>query len=354
MIHVPTFVTQAVAFLFSIGILIVLHEWGHYIMAKRGGVPVEEFSIGFGPLLRCLGHSGETTFNLRALPIGGYVRMTGSEPGDETEGGYNTKPVWMRAKIISAGVVINLLVGFLIFVIMGVTVGLPSKDMVRITAGDIQSGSAAERAGLHKGDVILAVNGSPASDPVAVTTTIRNNAGKKLVLSVQRAGTVLAITAIPKPEQDGGKIIGRLGFIVVPDSLWVRQSLVSSVVTGARSTSEMAAGIIRMVFRGAIFKRNGVGGPIAIAQAAGGEAERGARYLIWFIATLSINLGVLNILPIPALDGGHMLLLGVEGIRGRKLAANTALAVQVVGFAFLLSFICYVSFWDVLRTFHKG
>jgi regulator of sigma E protease len=354
MFHLPSFVTQAVAFLFSIGVLIVMHEWGHYIMAKRGGVPVEEFSIGFGPILCCMGHRGETTFNLRAIPVGGYVRMTGMEPGDDADGGYNTKPVWTRVKIICAGVAINLAVGFLIVVLLGITVGLPREDMARISAGDVTRGSAAEQAGLRKGDVILSVDGTPATDPFKVTTLIRSHAGKKLAISVQRAGTPLALTAIPKAELDGGKMVGRLGFAVITDRVWERRSLASSLVLGVENTWQTVAGIVHLIRSGAILARGQVGGPIAIAQMAGAEAERGAKDLLLFIATLSINLGVLNILPIPALDGGHMLLLGVESIRRRKLAARTAMVVQVVGFAFLVSFICYVSFWDILRTWHKG
>lgn len=357
MFHVPSFITQAVAFLFSIGVLIVMHEWGHYIMAKRGGVPVEEFSIGFGPLLCCLGHRNETTFNLRAIPVGGYVRMTGMEPGDETEGGYNSKPVWTRVKIISAGVVINLLAGFLIFVVLGVTLGLPKDDRAIVSAGDVPQKSAAERAGLRKGDVILSADGILATNSTKLTTVIRSHAGTKLELKVNRAGKEITLAAVPKAEVEDGKLIGRLGFTLVSTPLadkWQRQSLGSSVVIGAVRTGEMAKEIVTNVLSKRIFARGQVGGPIAIAQVAGGQAERGARYLLLFIAMLSINLGVLNILPIPALDGGHMLLLGVESIRGKKLAAKTALVVQVVGFAFLLSFIGYVSFWDVLRTFHKG
>ncbi|HEY3414579.1 MAG TPA: M50 family metallopeptidase [Armatimonadota bacterium] len=354
MIHLVDILGNALAFLFAVGVLIVAHEWGHYVMAKRGGVPVEEFSVGFGPVVRCLGHSRETTFNLRALPVGGFVRMAGMEPGDDAPDGYNTKPMWTRSKIIVAGVVVNLILGFLIFVVLGVTVGLPSENRATVSVGPVGRGSAAERAGLREGDRFTAVNGAPVTDRPMLTDVIRSSAGKTVTLTLLRQGQTLTLSAVPTAVDEGGTKIGRLGFEVLSDPLWEPQTLVSSVTGGATRTWTMATGIIRMVFSKAMFTRGQVGGPIAIAQAAGQTARHGARDFAFFIAILSINLGVLNVLPIPALDGGHLLLLGVEAVRRRKLQANTAMWIQGIGFALLLLFIFFATGGDLLRILHKG
>lgn len=352
--HVVDILGNALAFFFAVGVLIVAHEWGHYVMAKRGGVPVEEFSVGFGPVIRCLGHSRETTFNLRALPVGGFVRMTGMEPGDETPNGYNTKPMWTRSKIIVAGVVVNLIFGFLLFVVVGVTVGLPSDDKATVSVGPVAAQSAAERAGMREGDRITAVNGTTLTDRSALTDAIRTSAGKTVKLTLFRQGQVLTVSAVPVAFNDQGKMIGRLGFEVVSDPVWEHQTLASSVTGGVERTWLMAKGIVTNVFNGNIFHRDQIGGPILIAQTAGRTARHGARDFAFFLGVLSVNLGVLNVLPIPALDGGHLLLLGVEAVRRRKLQANTAMWIQGVGFALLLLFIFYATGGDLLRIFHKG
>ena len=354
MLQVPSAVVSILAFLVSVGLLILVHEWGHYFMAKRGGVPVEEFSLGMGPVVARLGQRGETTFNLRALPIGGFVRMSGMELDDDAEGGYNSKPMWTRAKIISAGVIVNLIFGFLLMVVLGVTAGLPKEDESKVSVGQVAAGSAAEKAGLRQRDRILMADGKPVVNPVALTTLIRGRAGTAIPMVVERAGQQVRVIAIPKAEKDGVKTIGRLGFIVSNDYVWQRRSLVESITVGADRSWSLATGIVRMVFSKMMFTKGQVGGPIAIAQQAGDHAEKGLPYFVLFVAMLSINLGVLNLLPIPVLDGGHMLLLLVESVRRKKLPAKTALVVQGLGLALLLSFFFYATVSDVLRTIHKG
>lgn len=348
-VQVPGFVITLAAFLLSVGVLIIVHEWGHYIMAKRGGVPVEEFSIGWGPVIARMGVREETTFNLRAIPIGGFVRMTGMEPGDDTEGGYNSKPMFTRAKIISAGVIVNILFGFLLFVVLGLSVGLPREDAAIVNVGQVSRGSAAEQAGLKEGDRILTVNGKAVSDPTVLTDSIRAHAGQRIVLTVSRQGQNLRLVAVPVAERSGGTVIGRLGFIVSPDAIWERHGLLDSISAGGRRTWAMAHGIVKVIFRTDTWRHGQVGGPIAIAKEAGGTAEKGPRYFALFVAMLSINLGVLNLLPIPALDGGHILLLLVEAVRGKRLPARTALVVQGLGFALLLVFIGYATVIDLMR-----
>lgn len=350
----PGLVVKIVAFLVLLGVLVIIHEWGHYIMSKRGGVPVEEFAIGFGPVVKKLFQSGETTFNLRAFPLGGFVRTAGMEPGDETPGGYNTKPVWTRAKIIAAGAIINLIFGFLIFVGLGMTTGLPLEDVATVKVNTVMPGSAAEKAGLAKGDILVSLNGAAIKNPEKLTKTIQDNAGKPVLLVVTRNGQPVSITATPAPVDEGGKRVGRLGFSMEADSVWVRHGFVGSVVTGGKRSYQLAAGILDALGSKATWTKRELGGPILIAQATASYVDQGLKYYLWFMAIFSINLGVLNLLPLPVLDGGHLVLLGIEAVRKRKPSEQFVIAFQSVGMVVLAAFFLFIMASDVLRLLGKG
>jgi regulator of sigma E protease len=351
---IPGIAVKIVAFLFLLGVLVIIHEWGHYIMSKRGGVPVEEFSIGFGPVIAKLFQQGETTFNLRALPLGGFVRTVGMEPGDETPGGYNVQPIWTRVKIISAGALINLFFGFLIFVGLGMTAGLPSERSAIVGVGQVMSGSAAEKAGMKAGDTILSINGQPVNDPEALTKTIQANPGKAVQMEMKRDGTNVPLTAVPEAVKEDGKTVGRLGFAVRAQNLWVRHGFVESIVVGGQRSYDMAAGILKSLGTKTVWTKRQLGGPILIAQATGDMVDQGLKYYLWFMGMFSINLGVLNLLPLPVLDGGHLVLLAIEAVRKRKPSEKFVMAFQGIGVVVLGLFFIFIMASDVLRLFGKG
>jgi regulator of sigma E protease len=350
----PGLALKTVAFLFLLGVLVIIHEYGHYIMSKRGGEPVEELSIGFGPVVAKLFQQGETTFNLRALPLGGFVRTAGMEPGDDTPGGYNTKPVWTRAKIIAAGALINLFFGFLIFVGLGMTAGLPSDDVAIVKVGQVNANSPAQKAGLKTGDTFVSVNGSEIKTPEALVEAIQKSPGKPISLVVTREGREVPITATPKAITEDGKTIGRLGFAPQADSVWVRHGLVGSVVAGAKRSYRLAADILDALGSRATWAKRELGGPILIAQATGAMVDQGLKYYLWFMAMFSINLGVLNLLPLPVLDGGHLVLLGIEAVRKRKPSEQFVIAFQSVGMVVLAAFFLFIMASDVMRLLGKG
>lgn len=350
----PGLAVKILAFVFLLGVLVIIHEWGHYIMSKRGGVPVEEFSIGFGPVIAKLFQSGETTFNLRALPLGGFVRATGMEPGDETPGGYNTKPVWTRAKIIAAGALINIFFGFLLFVGLGMTAGLPSEDAAIVKVGAVQPNSPAEKAGLKKGDTFVSINGAPVEDPKSLADTIQKNPAKPVRLMIQRDGKDLPITATPRSIQEDGKTVGQLGFGIAAEEVWVRHGFTGSIVAGAKRSYRLATLILDALFSKATWTKRELGGPILIAQATAASVDQGLKHYLWFMGLFSINLGVLNLLPLPVLDGGHLVLLGIEAVRKRKPSEKFVIAFQSVGMVVLAAFFIFIMASDVMRLFNKG
>ncbi|HEY3268679.1 MAG TPA: M50 family metallopeptidase [Armatimonadota bacterium] len=363
---IPEFAVSVVAFVFLIGVLVIIHEYGHYIMAKRGGVRVDEFSIGFGPLLWHMCDREETAFNLRALPIGGYVRMAGMEPGEgEVEGEeplsaaeagrlYNSKSVGVRASIISAGAIINLIFGFLLIVALGLTYGLPDDSRTLVSVSSVKPGTAAARAGILKGDRILEVNGKPVNGPDALHDAISSSVGKPVELGIERSAAKVRVSVVPDTIKVGSESRGQLGILMGPDYVWVRQGLGSSIKTGAERSYSLAAGILKTLVRRETWAKRELGGPVAIAQEAGGTARKGLNYYLLFMAVFSINLGVLNLLPLPVLDGGHLVLLAVEGVRRKKLPANLVIAYQSVGVAILAVFFIFIMYSDLQRMFGKG
>lgn len=339
------FATSVVAFVIVIGVLVVIHEWGHYIMSKRAGVPVEEFAIGFGPVLAKLGRRAETVFTLRAFPVGGFVRTVGMEPGDETPGGYNMQPLWNRAKIISAGAIINLIFGFLVVVALGLTYGIPSGVGVH----EVQAGSPAEAAGLKAGDAFVSINGTPVNEPTDLQKVIQANPGTPVQLLLRRDGGEVALTAIPKAVEQGGKTVGQLGFQMSNEQVWLRYGVVGSIEMGWKRSVKMVTDILHNLFSSTVWRERQLGGPILIAQAAGGFAQMGLQYFLWFMALLSINLGVLNLLPMPVLDGGHLVLLGIEAVRRRRPSPGFVMAFQGVGMAILFLFFVFIMASDIAR-----
>lgn len=342
------------AFAFVIGLLVIIHEWGHYIVSKKSGVPVEEFSIGFGKKVATLFRQGETEFTLRILPLGGFVRTVGMEPGDENPQGYNMQPVGTRAKIIVAGAAVNLIFGLLLMVVLGMTHGVPQEEEGTAAVHGVLAKSAAEQAGLQRGDQILSIGGKPVTSTLQATQEIAQYANKPMPLEILRDGKNVSITATPRAEKDGDKTVGRLGVQVGPNVHYQRVSAWRAAEVGVIRSYEMASSILTSLLSKSTWKNRELGGPVAIYGAAGETARMGWEYYAFFIAAFSINLGILNLLPLPVLDGGHLVLLGVEAIRRRRLPKETVLAYQSVGIAILFAFFMFIMWSDLDRLISRG
>lgn len=441
--------TSLFSFLVVLSILIFIHELGHYFLARILGVGVERFSIGFGPKL--VGWtSGRTDFRISAIPLGGYVKMVGDEPGadlppEDLPLSFTHKPVWRRMLIVAAGPVFNLLLavvllwglvfwyglpvmepvvgevtpdspafsaglrtGDLVLSVDGRPVdsweeitkrvrraspdqalvfeiersggrrqvavfavsmefpdalggterrmGIGASPFVPSTIGFVKEGFPASAAGLRPGDRVIRVDGQPTPTWSAMAERIQATGGGLLKLDVERQGEILSLTLQAREESFDDGMGGRVTRHVVgispePYTRAMHPGFFGAMVEGTRQTAEIARvtglALVRMV-RGSLSKDN-LGGPIMIAQMAGSEARKGIGNLLAFIAVISVNLALLNLLPIPVLDGGHLLFYTIELVRGKPVGIRGREIAQQVGIFLLLSLMVFAFYNDIVR-----
>jgi regulator of sigma E protease len=354
---IPGPVVTIVAFLVALGLLVFVHELGHFAVAKRLGVRVLRFSIGFGPILFAR-RRGETEYAVSAMPLGGYVKMLGEEDEEEArtepERAFSTQPLPRRSAIVFAGPAMNFVFAFLVYALLFLAVGaeVPSSEP---RVGGVAAGSPAEQAGLRTGDKVMAVNGAPTTTWEALAQTVRESKGAPLTLTVERDGAQVPITVTPKLRETRsvfGEETGQVYLIGIEASHdWKPVGPLEAVTMAGQQTATatylVVQGLVLMV-QGRVPLRE-LGGPIAIARAAGQQARAGARYFLSMLAFLSVNLAVLNLLPIPALDGGHLALFAVEGVLGRPLRQRHRELAQQVGLLLLLSLMVFVFYNDIHR-----
>jgi regulator of sigma E protease len=429
-----------------LGVLIFVHEVGHFLFAKALGVKVLKFSLGFGPTV--VGRKrGETEYVISAVPLGGYVKMLGEEPGeelaeDEKRRAFNFQPVWKRFVIVFAGPLFNLMFACLLFYLLFLT-GVPAlypdigkiaahsaaekaglmtgdrviavdghpvrswddvirnaekKDGALITfkvmrgnktfeiplrpqrktesnlfgekkkyweigmsplvlpvVGEVMKGEPAEKAGLQKGDRIVEVGGIPVRTWDDMTEIVHGSAGKPLVFRIARGTTVFERTITPQEQKmmtaQGEKKLGLIGIGPMEKHFIKRFGPIESAVLGVERTWEIS--VLTIVFIVKLIQHivpaETIGGPILIFQMAGKQASQGAMNYFTFMAIISINLGVLNILPIPLLDGGHLMFLGIECIRRRPLSERVLAMSQRIGLILLITLMVFALYNDVLR-----
>jgi regulator of sigma E protease len=352
---IHSLLVTVVSFAVAIGALVFVHELGHFAVAKRAGVLVERFSIGFGPVILSR-KRGETEYAVSAIPIGGYVKMLGDEEGEEAlanpERAFSTQPVLRRAAIVFAGPAMNLVFAFVVyaFIFAAVGVGNPSTEP---RVGGVTPGMPAERAGLQAGDRIVAIGDTPITTWEQLSKTIVASKGERLRLTVERGGARFPLEVVPELHdnvlgEEASKVY-RIGVEVSLD--WSRVGPITAVGMAAQETAGSAYMVLKglaLMVRGRVPLRD-LGGPIAIANAAGKQARAGGRYYLFTLAFLSVNLAVLNLLPIPALDGGHLAFFAIEGALRRPLhARHRELALQV-GILLLITLIVFVSYNDIHR-----
>jgi regulator of sigma E protease len=444
--------TTLVAFLIVIGVLVFVHELGHLIAAKSVDIEVPRFSIGFGPRIAGF-HWGETEYVISALPLGGYVRMAGMEDTAALEGGeelarppserdFDSKPLWARVWVVSAGVLMNFL--FAIVVIAGVALvfgepvnpttrvaisgqdslpaaaaplgaiplgaeisavgdtpvetwndvleafgaegagplaihfsdgqqvllDLPDDEAERFTIlqriqpfgepliGDVNAGSPADVAGMQENDRVIRAEGRPIRSWTEFVDVVRAHPGESVALVVQRDGSEVPLTVTPEPIQErdatGDPVeIGRLGVAQQLEldhrDIGVREALAEGWgVTW--STSAAIVTLLGDLFTGDASPRS-LGGPLTIGQISGETARAGLEVMLQWMALLSVNLAVLNLLPIPVLDGGQLLFLFIEAVRGRPLSVEQRLRLSHVGLIIVVGIMVWAITNDFLRLF---
>jgi regulator of sigma E protease len=430
-----------------LGILIFVHEFGHFLIAKLIGVKVVRFSLGFGP--KVVGRTfGETEYWISAVPLGGYVKMLGEEPGEELqesekERAYNFQRAWKRIAIVFAGPLFNILFACIIFIFIFMT-GVPalypdigrieknspaqgaglrtedrviavggkdvrswddivnavdeSKDgtllfrvkrgntileipvkpaekseenvfgqkktfwdigaspLIDPVVGEVIKGTPAYKAGLRKGDRLLGIEGTPLRTWEDMTDIIHGSAGRPLHFTIERSGRTFELTITPSAETvktagDGEKKIGLIGIRPLQHDFFKTFGLVDSIRLGAKRTWDVSVltvmSLVKLIQR--VIPAETIGGPILIVEMAGQQASQGAVNFFIFMAVISINLGVLNILPIPVLDGGHMMFLVIEMIRRKPLSERVIMMAQRVGLALLVTLMVFALYNDILR-----
>ncbi|OGW40006.1 MAG: RIP metalloprotease RseP [Nitrospirae bacterium RBG_13_39_12] len=429
--------------LILIGIIIFVHELGHFLLAKLTGVRVLKFSLGFGPKL--IGKKyGDTEYLISSLPLGGYVKMLGETPGEELKEedklvAYNYQPVWKRFLIVFSGPLFNLVFAFLIFIFIflsgipalypdvgNVTESSPAAKAGLITGdkileingravdswdeiinfmdenqgqnllikvrrggniielsvtpvrksgksifgedkelwdigispliypvvGEVVKGGQAEKAGVEKGDIIANIDGNAIKTWEDMTAIIHGNPGKPLKFKIKRDNHVMEMTIAPvKTPVGDGKEIGLIGIRPSGNDFIKKYSISEAVPLGAKKTWEMSVltvvSIVKLIQR--VIPADTIGGPILIVQMAGEQASRGLLDFILFMAIININLGIINLLPIPILDGGHILFLGIEAISKKPINEKVIAIAQRVGLAIILTIMVFALYNDIIR-----
>jgi regulator of sigma E protease len=347
------------AFVVVLGVLVFIHEFGHFIVARLCGVGVEIFSLGFGP--RLAGKTvGRTDYRISGIPLGGFVKMVGEEPDAELPPedipvAFNHKPVFQRILIVAAGPVFNMLLAVLIFFVIFQVSGMSHLEPV---VGTVKADTPADRAGLQPDDKIVAINEEPVDTWEAMSAAIRESNGQTLGITVARDGNQFHVQIAPErttvPNVFGEDTERFVVGITAGGEVFTRrlnpfEALGQSVVQTARITGLTVVSVWKLI-AGSLSAKT-LGGPIMIAQMAGEQAEQGPANLVFFIALLSVNLAILNILPIPVLDGGHLLFFVIEAVRGKPVSTRIRETAQQAGVFVLLLLMIFVFYNDISRLF---
>jgi regulator of sigma E protease len=356
--------TTLFSFILVLGLLIFVHELGHFLFAKLFGVRVLKFSLGFGP--KVAGKVvGETEYVISAFPLGGYVKMFGENPDEQQIApedknvSFAHKPVWQRFMVVLAGPLFNLLFAVVLFFMVFTIVGVPTAvDTTRI--GKVNENSPAAAAGMQTDDVIMAINGEKTVGWLDVLEGVKSSEGQPVDVLIQRDGEQIALEIVPEIDTVknvfGEEVEQRfmIGIMKADELTYEKSSILGALQNACKQTwmyiTLTVLGFIKIIQQ--VVPASEIGGPILIAQIAGEQMKAGWLNLIYFMSLLSVNLGILNLLPIPVLDGGHLVFLTIEGLRRKPLNERAQIVAQQVGIGLLGTLMIFVFYNDIVRLFH--
>ena len=342
-------------FVLILGIIVLVHEFGHFFFAKLFGIYVYEFAIGMGPkIFHWKSKKGETEYSIRAIPIGGFCSLAGEdvEADDESnipkERRLNAKPVWQRFLVMFFGAGNNFILAILILFIIGLGWGAVSNDAI---ISDLVSDGPAETAGLEVGDKILKINNHKikSNDDVSIYIQIESK-DKALTFTVERDGEKKNIDVTPAKEEVDGNTIYRVGIISEGK---VEHGIFASIkyaFTKLGSLYRQMVITLKGLFSGGLSVKQ-LSGPVGIYNVVGSQREAGFQNILYLIALLSVNVGFINLLPFPAFDGGRILFLIIEKIKGSPVSPELENKIHTIGFMLLLALMIYITFNDILRFF---
>jgi len=318
-------------------ILIFIHELGHFIAAKSCGVKVNKFAIGMGPAF-FKRQKGETEYSVRAFPIGGYCAMEGEDEDSEDDRAFNNKPAWKKAIVICAGSFMNVLLAVILMIIFVFYIGTATT-----TLNEVSAGSPAQTAGLKAGDEIVKVDGRDVSSWTDITDAISGSKKNDIAITVDRNGAEKTFTTGFTKSDDGRKIIGIT-------SKRVRNPL-TSIRDGAAATWQMTKSmydILKKLVTGAVSTKE-LSGPVGIVYMVDQSVSYGFMYFLYFMSLISLNLAVINMLPLPALDGGRLLFIIVRGVTGKAITDEMEGRIHFIGIMLLFALMIYVTWNDIVK-----
>lgn len=364
-----------IIFLIILLVLVVSHEWGHFIVAKKSGIRVDEFAFGMGPKIWSM-KRGETTYRFNIFPIGGYVKIFGENPDEDSINGpyksrsFINKSAKIQALVLVAGIAMNLIVAWLLFSVGSMTVGLPianGEQPSGYTLSNIQKivlqvspKSPAFDAGLKSGDTIISIKTSSQNLSAIDTESLRNfiasNPGEEIEFVYRHPNDRTVTTSSVMPQiQTGdttakvGMAIGEVGTLKLP----VRRALIEGSKITWYKTQEVFMGFYTLISQSLQAKANvsELSGPVGLTGMVGDAYSLGFSYLISFTAAISISLAVLNLMPFPALDGGRLLFLLIEKIKGSRIKPEIANMVNLIGFGLLMLLMLVITYHDIMKLF---
>ena len=353
--------TYAFSFILVLTILVLVHEMGHYLAARSCGIRVEVFSVGFGPEIYGLTDRLGTRWKFSLIPFGGYVKMFGEvEPEGEVANSTLTKadaavsffnkPLRKRAWVVVAGPLANFLFAILVLSVLFSSIGLPSFPA---KIAKVSSESAAEQAGLKSQDLILKINSLKIETFEEMRIIVENSPNVTLKITIKRNGNEKVLFVTPKPvvvkKGDSSVIVGRLGVARNKENVeFVRENPILAIWKASLTTFNLTGKILHRIFSGSITKQD-LGGPIRIAQLSGDMAQAGIATFFQFVAILSINLGLINLFPIPLLDGGHLFFYLCEALRGKPVSQKIMGYSLNFGLALILCLTLFVTWNDLVQ-----
>jgi len=357
-----------IAFILILSVLVLIHELGHFLVAKKLGIKVEEFGFGFPP--KVFGKKiGETIYSINLLPVGGFVKLYGEDAAgggsikksassqkqvasSQLKRAFFARPVWQRFTVVIAGVVMNFILAVvLISYLFGVQgVAIPTKQ-IHVT--EILRNSPAEKSGIKLNDVIASINGQKITLTQDFIKEVKADQGKEIRLGILRNKENILVTLVPRkiyPKGEGPVGVG-ISNIEIKKYKWYEAPFFGTL-EALKFSWMIVAGLSQMVFDLIVHgtKPQGVAGPVGVAQLTGQAVSYGVNATLWFIALLSINLAVLNVLPIPALDGGRLFFIIIEAVTSKKVNPKYESLSHAVGLAVLLGLMALITVFDVMRA----
>lgn len=344
-----------IAFIFVFSVLIFFHEFGHFIAAKASGVRVYKFAFGFGP--RILGFTkNQTEYVICLIPLGGYIKMAGEmgqedikETSEEVpeEQRFDKKSLGIRSLIVALGPFMNIATAVVIFSLIFFVNGIP---MVTNYVSTVIENGPAEQADIFSGDKIIAINSIKMEDPNKIANTINKSSGEELQITLDRGGEIIDVFVIPEYDDDYKKGLIGITFEISVEKINIFSAFSKGIIT--------TGNIIKLIFSNVIEMITGkipleIAGPLGIAQMTGEAAKLGFLNLLYFTAILSIFIGLFNLLPIPILDGGHIIILAIEKLRGKPLEPEKINFMYLIGISLIIIIFIIATYKDILRVFVK-